>query len=77
MGGGSLGIPWGDVQWSDLEDPLHSATAALLVILLAPTSLPPSSDLIGHRIGGSPGRFIRAVNRLEGKYTSGKIISMK
>ena len=72
-----LGIPWGDVQWSDLEDPLHSATAALLVILLAPTSLPPSSDLIGQALfwqehyritGGSPERFIRAVNRLEGKY---------
>ena len=38
-----LGIPWGDVQWSDLEDPLHSATAALLVILISP----------GHSIKGS------------------------
>ena len=71
-----LDIVWESVKWSDLADPLYSATAALLVILLAPNSPPPSSDVSGqalfwvthYRTKGSPEDFIRAVHRFEGMY---------
>lgn len=79
-----LDIVWESVKWSDLADPLYSATAALLVILLAPTPSPPSSDVIGqavfwvthYRTEGSPEDFIRAVHRFEGMYNITNICMM-
>ena len=70
-----FGRVWVEVRWSDMTDPLHSALAAHLVLALAPTSPPPSGDLIDqaafwrehYHLGGSEENFVRAAKNLQGR----------
>lgn len=74
-----FGIEWEAVQWSELKKPFYSALAARLVLFLAPEDIPSSEavpaqaqfwrDNYNHA-DGSVNDFMRAVNKLEGKYIS-------
>ena len=70
-----LGIEWDTLQWSELNKPLYSALAARLVLYIAPEDIP-SSDAEqalfwkDHYNGdGSVKDFVRAGNKLKGKYS--------
>ena len=71
-----FGIEWKTVQWSELNKPLYSALAARLVLFIAPEDIPSSEAVPAqaqfwrdHYNGdGSVNDFMRAANKLEGKY---------
>ena len=81
----SLGISWVEISWSDLADPLHSALAAHLVLLLPPAVAPPAVAYGGHLTDqaafwqrhynprGSEKYFARLTNRLDGMYNNNGI----
>ena len=64
------------MQWSELNKPFYSALAARLVLFIAPEDIPSSEDVPAqvqfwkdhYNTDGSVRDFIRAANKLEGKY---------
>ena len=71
-----LGIDWKAVQWSELNKPLYSALAARLVLFIAPENIPSSEAVPAqaqfwkdhYNSEGSVKEFLRAANKLKGKY---------
>ena len=69
-------IDWPSVTWRDLRRPLYSAIAARLVLFVAPTSIPQTSDIPAqaefwmqyYNTGGSTANFIAAASELEGMF---------
>ena len=69
------GIDWPSVEWKELRKPIFSALAARLVLYVAPTAIPSSTDLPGqsqfwisnYNNNGDASSFVTTSSGLQGK----------